>query len=64
MRDQELAVIEIDQRFVVEHNLRQPFIDRLALRRIGDQARIFERLVGLRVGIAAIVLRRLGVQNT
>src|SRR3954453_6936777 len=37
MRDQELAVIEIDQRFVVEHGLGKLFVDRLALRRIGDE---------------------------
>jgi hypothetical protein len=62
VRDQQLAVIEIDQRFVIEDGLGQLFADRLALRRIGNQARIFKRLVGLRVG-KGLVLRRFGVQK-
>ena len=63
VRDQQLAVIEINNRFVVEHDFGQLFADRLALRRIGNQARIFKRLVGLRVGIKGLVLRRFGVQK-
>src|ERR1700730_4010415 len=38
MRDQKFAVIEIDQRHVVEHGLGELFVDRLALRRVGDEA--------------------------
>jgi len=60
---QQLAVIKIDDRFVVERDFGQLFVDRLALRRIGNQARIFKRLVGLRVGIKGLVLRRFGVQK-
>src|SRR6202171_5076980 len=45
--DQDLAVIEIDDRFVVECDFGQFFVDRLALRRIVKQARIFKQLVGL-----------------
>ena len=63
VRDQQLAVIEIDQRFVIEDGLGQLFADRLALRRIGNQARIFKQLVGPRVGIKGLVLRRFGVQK-
>src|SRR5271167_1531651 len=35
MRDQELAVIEINDRFVLEHQSGHLLVDRLALRRIG-----------------------------
>ena len=56
-------MIEVDQRLVVKHDLGQLLVDRLALRRIGDEAGVFERLVGLRIGIAAVVLRRVGVQK-
>ena len=63
VRDQELAVIKIDQRFVIEHDPGEFLVDRLAPRRIGDQTRIFERLVGFGVGIAAVVLRCAGVHK-
>src|SRR6202140_4694521 len=61
--DQELAVIEIDERLIMKHESGELFVDRLALRRIGNQPRLFKQPVGLRVGIEALVLRRLGVQK-
>ena len=45
----------------VEHELGQLLVDRLALRLIGDQARVVERLVGLGVGLGAVILRRAGL---
>src|SRR4051794_7321814 len=63
MSDQKLAMIEIDQGLVVEHDLGQLLVERLALRGIGDEAGVFQRLVGFGTGIAAVVLRRPGVQE-
>src|SRR5260370_13517700 len=54
--DQDLAVIEIDDRFVVERDFGQLFVDRLALRRIGNQALLVKHLVGLGVGIEGLLL--------
>ena len=51
MRNQNLPVIEIDDRRVAEYGPRYPFVDRFALRRIGDQARILKALVGFGIGI-------------
>src|SRR6516225_375964 len=63
VRDQELAMVEIDDGFIPEHDAGHLFIDRLASGRIGDQTRILESLVGFRVGVDAVILRRLGVQE-
>src|SRR6516164_5681949 len=63
VRDQELAVIEIDDGFVLEHEAGHFLIDRLAHGRIGDQTRILKTLVDVRVGVDAVILRRLGVQE-
>jgi hypothetical protein len=41
VRNQQLAVIKIDQGFVIKHGLGQLFVDRLALRRVGHETRIF-----------------------
>src|SRR6202035_5736507 len=61
--DQELAVIEIDDRLVVEHESGDLLVDRLALFRIADEARLLKPLVGLRVGIFGVVQRRAVVQE-
>src|SRR6202043_1682534 len=63
MRDQPLAMVEIDDRLVIEHDPGQLLIDRLALCGIGDETRVFHQLVGFRVGIAAVVLRRAAMQK-
>src|SRR5712672_55453 len=47
MRDQDPAVIDVQQRLLVERELRQFFVDRLALRLVGDKAGVIERLVGV-----------------
>ena len=60
MRDQDAAVVDVEQRLFLQHDLRQSFIDRLALRLVGDEAAVIERLVGLLVGPGAVVLRRVG----
>ena len=49
VRDQDAAVIEVEQRLFLQHDLRQFFVDRLALRLVGDEAAVVERLVGLRL---------------
>src|SRR5439155_17738729 len=54
--DQQPAMIEIDDRQVVERGLGQLLVDRLALRGIVDQACVLQRLVGLGIGVAAVVL--------
>src|SRR3954447_25245338 len=43
MRDQDTAVIDVEQRLLFEHDFRQFFIDRLALRRIGHKTALVER---------------------
>src|SRR5262249_39398449 len=63
MRNQQPAVIKIDDRQIVEQNLGQLLVNRLALSGIVDQPGILQRLVGLGVGIAAIVLWRPGVHE-
>src|SRR6202035_2744407 len=40
--DQEFAMIEIDDRLVVEHDFREVFVDRLARRRSADETRSLE----------------------
>src|SRR5436190_13728342 len=61
MRDQDAAVVNIEERFFLQHDLRQLLIDCLALRLISDEAPVIERLVGLLVGPGAVVLRRVGL---
>src|SRR4029453_4579382 len=63
MRDQELGMIKIDQRLVVEYDLGQFLVDRHALRLVGHETGVFKRFIGFRVGIAAVILRRLTVQK-
>src|SRR3954447_26308220 len=55
MRDQDAAVVDVEQRLFLQHDLRQLFIDRLALRLIRHKAPVIERLVGLLVGPCAVV---------
>src|SRR5437764_7983811 len=56
VRDQDFAVIDIEQRLFIEHDLGQFFIDRLALGLIGDKTAAIERLVGIGVGPCAVIL--------
>ena len=56
-------MIEIDQRLVVQYDLGQFLVDRHALRLVVYEAGVFKRLVGFRVGIAAVILRRLAMQK-
>ena len=63
VRDQDPAVIDVEERFFVERGLCQLFIDRLALRLVRDEPGIVEPLVSLGIGPGAIVLRRILVQE-
>src|SRR4051794_36547727 len=63
MRDQDAAVIEVEQGLFVQLGLRQFLIDRLALREVGDQPGVVERLVGLSVAPGAVVLRCAGLEE-
>ena len=56
VRDQDPAVIEVEERFFVERGLCQLFIDRLALRLIRDEAASSSALSGLGIGPGAVVL--------
>src|SRR6478752_4425251 len=56
MRDQELGMIKIDQRLVVQNDLGQFLVDRHALRLVVHEAGVFKRFIGFRVGIAAVIL--------
>src|SRR4051794_35444353 len=47
MRDQDPAVEDIEDRLFVEREFCQFFIDRFALRLVGDEAGVVERLVGI-----------------
>src|SRR6476646_8954575 len=47
MRNQDAAVEDIEQWPVLQHLLRQLLVDCLALRLVGDEPSIVERLVGL-----------------
>src|SRR4051794_39168272 len=59
--DQVPAVIDIDDRLVLEDRFRHLLVDLFALRQVGHEPGIVERLVDVRVGIGAVVLRRLGL---
>src|ERR1700712_3737711 len=61
--DQNLAVEDVEQRLVVEDDLGQLLVDRFALPRIRNEAGFFHQSVGFRIGIAAVVLRCLGVKE-
>src|SRR6266542_1265281 len=50
VRDQDAAVVDVEQRLFLQHDLRQLFIDRLALRRIRHKTPVIECLVGFLVG--------------
>src|SRR5436190_17809069 len=63
MRDQDAAMIEVEQGIVLQHALGQLLVDRFALRLVGDEARIGERLVGVGIGPGAVVLRRVLVHE-
>src|SRR6201988_3122911 len=56
LRDQHLAVIEVDDRIFRQQNLRGGLVDRLALGDIRGEPRVIERLVVLRPGDASGVL--------
>src|SRR4051794_21151436 len=60
VRDQDPAVIEIEKRLFIKHNPGQLFIDRFSLRLICNKTGTIERLVGIRIGPGAVVLRRSG----
>src|SRR5439155_2219984 len=47
VRDDDAAVIEIEDRLIVELELRQLLVDFLALGRVGNETRVVERLVGI-----------------
>src|SRR3954471_5757501 len=63
MRDDDAAVVEIEQGLLVLDQLRENFVTRLALDGVGHQPRVRQRLVGLRVVPRAVVLRRTAVQK-
>src|SRR3569833_1742093 len=62
IREQEFAVVEIDDRIVLEHDPGQLLVKRLALQDDNRQPDNNQQQVGFRVGIAAVVLRCTGVQ--
>src|SRR6476661_8700148 len=47
VRNQNPAVVDVKERLVLRHRFGQLLVDRLALRHVGDESRIVERLVGL-----------------
>src|SRR5690242_20642784 len=61
LRDQDTAVIEIENRFFVELEFGQLLVGLLALGHIGGEASLFHGLVGIGVRPDAIVLRTAGV---
>src|SRR5262245_43309834 len=63
MRNQDLAVIEVENGFVVKLALRQLLVDPLALRAIGCKPRVLERLIGLGIAPNTIILRSTRVQE-
>src|SRR4051794_17055479 len=58
VRDQQRAVVDVDDRQIVEQDSCQLLVDRLALLDIGGRPPFFHELVGLGVRIDSIVLRR------
>src|SRR5207245_253619 len=58
MRDQDPAVIEVEDWLFVDRELRQLFVKGLALRLICDKASVVECLVCLGIGPDAVILRR------
>src|SRR3954467_12701300 len=63
MRDQERAVIDVYDRQVVEQDLVQLGVDRLALLDVGRRPSFFQQLIGLQIRIDAIVLRCLAAHE-
>src|SRR5271166_3715265 len=59
MRNQHKAVIEIELGNIFENDLGELFVHGLALRHIGERASLVEQLVGLRIAITGVILRRL-----
>src|SRR5438105_2454240 len=63
VRDDDAAVIEIEDRLIVELELRQLLVDFLAPGEVCGETRVVERLVGVGIGPDAVVLRRVAVQE-
>src|SRR5262245_49733711 len=59
--DQHARVIEVENRRIFLNNLGHLFIDRLALRHVGGNARLVEQIVDFRVAIAGIIQGRLAL---
>src|SRR5262245_60543218 len=59
--DQHARVIEVENRRISQDDLGQFFINRLALRRVGGNARLVEQIVDFRVAIAGIIQGRLAL---
>src|SRR6478672_2709221 len=63
MRDQDSAMVDVQERLLLHRSFRQLLVDRLALRHVGDEPRIVERLVGPGIAPCAVILRSVGVKE-